>query len=881
MMFWRKVKFFLFFCIIIVSSNAEELNNIDLEALRKSGAISQEDYDILSSGSELTDGDYLYELRVNGELKSKIYEVILKNKKNYFPLKSFLKAISFTNYVINMNEEKMRFYLGDSLKEVKLEKDKLKIDGENEITLGKDSYFQDGDEVYLEEELFKSIFLKVMRIDNENFKLNLYLNFASPEDIKVRVERTKSDLEDEKDINTLFYTNKNKLFELGYLRTKFNQLFIKDKSKSDRFKRDWEADLEYQGATLYGQLTANYDVKETKFDDVTLRYNDIWENHTLELGTYSAGDYSRESGLSFKKEKGYIITSNKTYIIKENVPIGSRVELLYMGFPIDVKDAENGVVEFDNPEIKSDREYTLKIYQASGEITFVKISTASDYNQQNKGEIEYDINIREDDNSKKIKTDSNIYYGLLDNLTVGLGYEREIEEIDNKYRYLENGRLELVYSNFIYNYPYTIVGGGEKTFNKIYDKNNERNTKDRVHYDFKGQLDIDNLRFKVEHENKDSYYDEKQINNYNVQYRPFKSLRFEYEYERTDYYKEERDSDSKFKTSFSRNLKNILVTAEHEASRKDKDTYNLNFYYNGFRTFTTRWENKWEDDGKNYETALTLFNSSNRILDYTVQARYSEKNKDMLTFKFNIKLDNWLNFDMFADKKGNQEYKIGIDRITDLKNPMEKVENMDSSRVKVITFIDINDNNIWDETEPRINNVKVKIGDKEVITDKKGEGMFYGIPNHMKYNLNPSIRKPSFVLGTNKIVIKGKNTSTLEAYIPVKPMLTLTGIINIDDNLVKENSSKMALYGDILVKVKDIKGKVIDMSIPDETGIFEISGLLPKQYYIEVSYIGINYNIKKLDEIIKLAYIDNSRENNYVLNISKDSISFLKKGEEL
>ncbi|MGL4511192.1 hypothetical protein, partial [Cetobacterium sp.] len=657
-----------------------------------------------------------------------------------------------------------------------------------------------------------------------------------------------------------------------------NQIFTKNKTEGDKFKKDWESTLEYQGAALYGQLTTTYDIRNQQFEDVTLRYNDIWESHTLELGSYSAGSgEAREWGLSFKKDKGYIITSNKTYVIKENVPIGSRVELLYMGFPIDVKDSENGVVEFQNSEIRSDREYLLKIYEPSGKIEFRKINTASDYNQQNKGQIEYNIDIKEDDESGKVRTDSKIYYGLTNNITTGLGYKRELERINDKYEYLESGKFEVIYNNFLFNYPYVLVAEEGRVFNSIYDEQNRRDTKDKNFHIFKGQIDIDKIRLKAENENKDRYYSDKRKNSYSIEYRPFNGLEFEYEHEKKEYYKESAERDSKFTTTYSKSFKNILISTEYEKSLREEDKYTLNMYYSGFRTFTTRWENKWENNGKDFETALTVFSSSNRILDYTVEARYSEKDKDMITFRFNLKYDNWFNFDSFVDKKGNQEYKIGIDRITDLKNPREKIENIDSSRVKVITFIDLNNNNTLDDGEPKIDNVKVKIGNKEIITNKKGEGIFYGIPNHVTYNLNPTIRKPSFVIGNNKIKIKGRTSSTLTAYIPVKPLLTLTGIINIDSSLNKTQKEKMLMYSELLIKVKDLDGKVLDMSIPDETGIFEISGLLPKKYYLEVSYLGVTYKIGKLDEVIQLSYLEPVKNNLFAFNVFNDSIYLDKK----
>ncbi|MGL4865517.1 MAG: hypothetical protein ACRC4T_20670, partial [Cetobacterium sp.] len=72
-------------------------------------------------------------------------------------------------------------------------------------------------------------------------------------------------------------------------------------------------------------------------------------------------------------------------------------------------------------------------------------------------------------------------------------------------------------------------------------------------------------------------------------------------------------------------------------------------------------------------------------------------------------------------------------------------------------------------------------------------------------------------------------------------------------------------------------GKVIDRAIPDEQGIFEISGLLPKKYLIEVVYMGIDHQIDGInDEIVKLTYVDKTDSNYYVFNIKEHGISMTK-----
>lgn len=714
------------------------------------------------------------------------------------------------------------------------------------------------------------------------------LNFATPEDIKIRLKNNERIINENNGINEITYSNNKKLFELGYLRTEVNQIFTKDEyEKNGNWQSDWEAHLEYQGALLYGEITANYDVKNHIFEDIKLRYDNLYKKHTLEILNNNIGQSgSREWELSFKKDKGYFITGSKNYVIKENVPIGSRVELLYLGVPIEIKTSENGVVEFKNDEIKEDREYTLKIYEINGKISEKIINTTSDYNQQNKGEVEYDLNIRENHNiDNKYTILSNIYYGLTDNTTIGLGYEREIEQINDNYEYLNKGRLELVYSNFLLSNPYTFRLGGDKVIDEYEYKINEKNTKDDYSYDLLGQIDIKKVRLKLEHLENGEFYENKNETRFNVRYSPIKSLDLEYEREiitkntNQIFGDKEKETSNKYNVEYSKSLKNILITGEYEYETEEKSTYGVNFYYTGFRTFTTKLENKWENDGQDYNVAFSVFSSGNQMFDYNLKAEYSEEDKDKFTFRFSTNIDDWFNFESFIDKKGNQEHKFGIDRITDLRNVKAKIKSIESSPVKVTTFIDTNDNNKMDSNEKKLNGVEVEIANQKIITDINGEANFYGVPNEILYDLNPLIRKPNFLLGNNKIQIQGKNTSTIEAFIPIKPMLTLTGIINIDDILNLSNVDKIRIYDDILVTIKDINGKKIDMAIPDEQGIFEISGLLPKKYYIEVIYMGITHKIQGINETIQLAYIEKEDSNTYVFNL-KDNLISMSKGEE-
>lgn len=878
----KKRYFLILFAITSILAQA----NQDMEALKK--IMSPEDYAIITNTYTQKEGKQIYDLMINGELKSKSYSVWYKNQNMYFSLFNFLEAINFKNYHQDLKTGDITLLVGDSLEEIKISVKNNYINYPIEkLKLLKDDLILDGREIYIKSDIFKSVFLRNLRISQEEQKINMNLNFSTPEEINLRLKLTKNSLNEEKLKDEIIYKNKNKLLEAGYLRTEVNKIFTRDKnSEDDSFQDDWEARLEYQGAFLYGELNAEYDVKEHLLGDVKLTYDDIYNKHTLELSSFRYGDKgARENGIRFWKDKGYLVTGSKEYILTEDVPIGSRVELIYLGTVIDIQTAENGQVVFANRNIKEDREYKLRIYTEDGKIYEKIINTTSDYNQQNKGEWEYNFDIREDHASDRYRINAITYYGLTDSLTAGAGYIKEPRTINNKYEYLDKGRGELIFSNSIKGYQYTLRAGGEKAFNNYIDDVTLKSTEDEYKYDLLGQIDFKDLRFKYQQENYGKYYYDKFEKVLSARWKPIKPLELEWEkvwkekYRDLSYSEEERKQEGdRYRVEYSKSWKSLLLTAEYQKSTlfDEEDEYSLNLYYTGFRTFTTRFENTWNEDGK-YETAFSIFNNGNDLFDYTLEARYSEETKDSLTFRFNLNYNNWFNFESEADKKGNQRYKVGIDRITDLRNPKANIRSIESSPVEVTAFIDMNNNDKFDEGEKIAKNIEIKLAGETKKTDKEGKAIFYGIPNRVLYDLNAEIKRPSLLQTPVPLKVEGKNTATIEAYLPIKPMTTLTGQINVAEMLGLSELEKMKIYENIIITIKDISGKELEVTMPDETGTFDVSGLLPTEYLIEVNYIGIDYSIKGINEVIQLSYIEKGKDGNlFVFNFDKEGIKLMK-----
>ncbi|ERT69042.1 hypothetical protein HMPREF0202_01008 [Cetobacterium somerae ATCC BAA-474] len=850
--------------ILFTTTYSMDYSLEDLEIFKAQNLITEEEYQILKAeleGTSFINDEMVYSVIVNGRVRGTHLKLLKKDSYDYIPLIEFLNIIRFKNYDFEKNRISMK--VGKELHKIDIDweqKVATLSDPNRKIQFNESAILREGNEIYVEIELFKEIFTNSLEIDTKKLLLKTQLTFSTPFEIDTSLENRLDNEFTRENKNEIIYTNKNRLFDIGYMR--FNVQGELSKSKGENFETGWTGDLEYQGNLLYGELTTSYDVKEKMLGDTYLYYPEIYKNHSLEFGSY--GTVERELGLSLKKEKGYFYVG-KDIVIRENVPIGSRVELLYLGFPIAVQYAENGIVEFQNSEIKNDREYTLRVYEPNGKIYTIDINTAVDFRQQNKGEIEYDFKIREDHDSRKYASEGNIYYGLTENLTLGTGYIRSIDTSNEKIDYLDLFNAEAVYSNYVFRMPYTLVLGGEK--------GKDQRTKEYL----EAQIQINNVKLRTEYQNFGLYYDLETVRSYTIEYNPGNGYSIDSNYYINDYYNEGTEKNYDIGVSIYKNLmRDLLVTGEYSTGNSDGDEYSINLYYTGLHYVNTRLNNRWSDNGKDFESVLTLMNKNLwDALDFSIEFSYSNRDESRFTFRFDLNYDNWLSAGMFAGKNGEQNYKLGVDKVVDLKDITRNVESMNSSRVKVIAFVDENSNNIYDSGEKLVDNVEIKIGSQTEVTGDEGEAYFFGVPNGILYDLNPKIRKPSYSLGSNKVAVRGTNTGTIEAFIPLKAMVTLSGVFIVDEKLNLSDDDIKDIYDNTIIKIKDKEGKILENTIPDESGIFYVSGLLTESYSVEITYLGDKLNIPPLIETIDLKYIE-AKDNEIVLKFREKGIALLK-----
>ncbi|WP_426711477.1 hypothetical protein [Cetobacterium sp. SF1] len=800
---------------------------------------------IEDSGIEERKG--IYTLNVKGTPVNFAYEVIKENGKYYFPVISFFQSIGMKNYKKDGNI--IRFFLGNDLKEYKIDPSKDP----------KTDYILEDEDIYLIEEKFKENFAQRLSVESSKLAIEMLPSFSTPEDIQFMLNATTDRLKKESETPVLTYKTERELIDLGNLRVNLEGSIIN--GKSDSKKNDWNGFLEYSSPFLYGTLLTEYDLKEHEFGDTTLRYDDIYQgNYDLEFGIYGS---NREKGMSFKKDRGYY-EEGKNYVITEKVPLGSRVELLFGGIPIDIAYEENGEVTFMNNLIKSGRTYHLKIYAPDGVITEREIKITEDYNQQNKGEFGYDIAIREDKEAKSVNSDINVFYGATNHLTLGVGYNQSHELIDDKFYTHRDVKGQVIYSNFLFNNSYTLKLEGEKSVSE-----EDRFDKKYSHSILLDADIIQNLNLKVEQKNNGAYYEEKNEQYLELQYDITDNITLNYDYEKINLYDEGSKTDYSYGIQVDQSWQSLLVSLQATNNREEVKEYTADIYYTGFKHVITKLSNRIDDDGY-YEGAFKVMNKSwNDTLEYSFETTYSSKKKDIYTLDFKLKLDNWFEIGTYLEKNGENKGYVGIDKVIDLKNPMAKVEDLDSSRLEVISFIDCNNNNKFDEGEKVTGNVEVTLGEETLTTDENGIVNFYGIPSNGEYDLEINSLRPTLNGKKTKIKVRGTGTGTIKAYVPVKPQVELNGFVDLGLKNLNENQ-KIDIYNNTVILITNKQDKYKKCFYADGDGTFYLTDIFPGTYNVKVTYEGDDYKLKNINENIELIYGDNMGQNDITLTMEAE-----------
>lgn len=879
---YRLLTLFLLLSSLIV--RAEEYTVEQLNELLEKKIITKEDYEILKKDSEgiKINSEGYYGLKVNGYLVSNSYRAFYEGEEFYLCVDDFLSVL---NIPIEENSNIKRFKLGERQESVTIDFNKNKITkGSKNIDVNDKSIRKKDKEIYLSVDCFKSIFLTHYEMNIENLRIEMYLSFSTPQDILEELESKQFRLENKQKENELLFIGRRELFDLGYLRANLGYSFTRTR-ENKKYQKDWSGTLDYQGPLLYGEFRTSYNLKTDTLGAITLKYADVWKNHTFEYSSNPSGDDihgrnfgSRASGFRFYKDKGYIEDDIGIRIV-QSVPLGSKVELVYMGTPIAIADEKDGQVVFESQIIKTDRTYEIRVYPPNGEFYTKLIKTTEDYDRQKRHEYSYDLALDEKKTAGgRYSFKGNVYYGITENLTMGLGFTREPtdfykpsvtmadKENSKYYRYTHDVNGNIVYGGVINSLAYTFKVGASKSLDDyVLESGSDygRSYKDKYILDTTLDLRYEKWKAVFTEKYNGRYYDNKREDSIKLSYELLKGLNIDYNYNLTRMYDEyvkygkKRTKTESMGATYDYYLGPVLFSAggTFDLLNSMNNNYSLSAYYNGWKSIAMRLENRWTNSGKDYETVLSLYNNNFAdIFDFSTEIRYTDKKEKLITFKFGVDISDWVDIGFNADNKGNRRVDVALDKVFDLRNPRMNTNGGNVSRIYVTAFVDANNNDVYDEGEELLEGVDITIGKDVLTTDKKGRAVFYGMGNGILFDITPTIKKPHFALGNNKIKAISKYTSNVDVHIPVKPMIDISGYVEFDEELKLNATEKEEFYADVLIEIRDREGNSLELVAPDNTGHFDVSGLIPEDYQLEVYYLGTKYKIPNMKRDFTLSY---------------------------
>ncbi|MGX6592798.1 hypothetical protein [Cetobacterium ceti] len=367
----------------------------ELNTLKKEKLLTNDEYNIMIAEMKRASNPTkkIYMLYINDNIYDREFPTIEYKNKVYIDVNKFLELLNIKYSIKNNN---LNYYLNYS-----------SSDGENySINLNdKENILIKDNNIYMKDDLFNKRFCYSLNIKKDIIKVRI--NFLTTKELNeclnILEKRNK-----QKEFYT--YRNRHELINLGSIEP----IFYKNLSNSY-----WDGNLKYYSDLLYGNLETNYDVKNKNFDEISLKYDYLLEDHEVKL--YNDRNYGigKNYGISIEKNNGYILNGNTTYI-KEDVPRGSRVELFFLGKLIQVQSENNGKVYFYGPLIKRGYLYTLKVHTSSGGIYTKIINIVDDYNFQEKNNYDYNLKFEKNTKTQKVYENGDFYYGLTEHLTLGV-----------------------------------------------------------------------------------------------------------------------------------------------------------------------------------------------------------------------------------------------------------------------------------------------------------------------------------------------------------------------------------------------------------------------------------------------------------------------------
>ncbi|WP_349764050.1 hypothetical protein [Fusobacterium sp. SYSU M8D902] len=694
---------------------------------------------------------------------------------------------------------------------------------------------------------------KKIEFDFSSLKLNLEPEFTLPYEKreKGKLERLRLDSRKKKSNKKVDFEMPRKLITPGLFKIGYSKYDIEDSN--------YRINYEYSSQLLYGELYLDGEFKpERKINYGNLTYSNISENNDLVLGNFSlkAPNFidvnSKMLGVNFDSSDVYLTNDSGVTIIRGEAKNVESVELYRNSFLIDYIRPFSEYYEFRVDDGVFNSNYTLKIYYKDGRIDEKKVYSLSDINLLKKGKSRFVYQGGKNDEENHFQTIGKAYYGISDNLTLGLGGMSLKSNNETEYKLLENDFLLRVGNK---NIPMLI--NYKNYYDQTHKKNNYELEIEQKLFSYNIKL-VENRYAKI----KDEDVDVKQYNSVSLG-KSFDRNFLEFGVERILKYdnisgeNKEKIIYGMWDSSIFSPIYNSLKIEKSIKGKNEEITYKPSLSYSNYDDITVILESSFSKNNlkRRYEQEhLLRINLKKKELikdtlyaDLGVNIGYSnEKEKFRYGFMFNIELDDFIYLrsplNTTIDEAGKEKTQVGLEvsKIIDLSNPKRKIKrdvSLNSSWIHGKVFLDRNGNGIFDEGELPLENVKVMVNNRYFYSDKNGNYVAEGFYNNEEVTLTVDRKSIDPMMKNTKesLRIKTRRSSGAKIDIPVEVISMVMGnILYTDEFTEKEFVRTLSLVTIVLEK----NGEIVKIIDPEFDGMYFFEDVTPGEYTIKFDYIG-------------------------------------------
>lgn len=587
-----------------------------------------------------------------------------------------------------------------------------KLDGKdfNVSFSDNEAYVLDGELFVNSKSLEKKMDFTSIKYDFSSLRLTLEPNFVLPyeEREKGKVERLRLDSRKEEEKKKIDIEVPRKLITPGLLKLDYSQSDIKEPEN--------HLSYEYASQFLYGELYLSGGIRpKSELTYGNLTYSDIIGDNDLVLGNFSLitpnflSIDSNILGVSFNNEETYVTKDGAITVIKGEAFDADVIELYRNGMLLSYITPQTKDFEFriDDGILSSD--YILKIYYKNGGVEERTVYSLSDSELLKKGRYRFSAQSGKNADNGDPQSIIKAFYGLADNLTIGISGSDLISTSGRKYRFLENTFL---WSTGLHNFP-TLIN--YKNFYEIEKQENSYNLS------IEQKLFSYNLRF-TENKYSPYVYEDTNLKKYNSISigKSFDRNSLEFGLNRYIYYDTDVESKNIYGTWYSSFFNPVSFSLRME-KELTKDNEGISFYpsfaYSGFQSLNMMLDGeiskKKSDDEYKQEYSLKINKRNMELVkdtlfvDFGVEAKYSsETEKFRYGITFTVELDDFIYLevptDITIDENNNRETTTSLhaSKIIDISNPLRKIKSnvsITGAWIHGKVFLDKNGNGIFDE----------------------------------------------------------------------------------------------------------------------------------------------------------------------------------------